>query len=311
MSFAQEAFAEGAPFCVVGFPFAVDDDALVIRGQRLAREAAVDAEQRIGEVLDFWIMIADAGVIVGRSAEEDFFAFAPGEDFGRPVGHEVLVGSWDALGGVVHHDGELVGATGDFAKIFFIPMHIRIRMPPRGRRVGSDGKDFALWESGAEFVEQCEKICVAGGEWFHVDLDARESRMSVEEVADVRRKGGAPLWFVDARAGAVRAADPWDHAEVLEGIEEAFDLRGVEGRERAFGRGGTEVREDIRDVMFAEFGGEFSDARRIAKTRELVGLIVFGEPNVSAEPAVAKPDGVAAAIVATVADVEAGFPEYV
>src|SRR5688572_15652347 len=116
-------------------------------------------------------------------------------------------------------------------------------MPPGGRRVGSDGKEFAGRKSGADLIEECEEICVAAGEWFDVELNAGEAWVSGEEFLDVGGEGGAPFGFVNAGAAAVGAADPGNDARALEGVEKTFDLICVHGREVAVGFGGAEVRE--------------------------------------------------------------------
>lgn len=168
--------------------------------------------------------------------------------------------------------------------------------------MGGDGEEFAGGKGGAEVFEEEEKVGVAGAEGFDVDLDAGEAGVCGEEGSGVFCKCVAPGFVGDQSGCAVWAANPWDDAEAFGGVEEALDLFGVDGGDVAGGRGGAEVREDVGDVVGAEFAEECGDGFRGAVFGELGGFVVCGEPRVVAEPSVCEPDAVGAFVMAAVGD---------
>jgi hypothetical protein len=120
-----------------------------------------------------------------------------------------------------------------------------------------------------------------------------------------------PLRVADAARLVHHAARPRHHAEAGERIEEALDLGVIHRRQVAALVCRGHVREHVGDVLRAQQAGEALNVRRITEVGELIQLVLASKPVGGTEPSVLQPDGVAAAVMAAVGDVEAGCPHTV
>src|ERR1035437_437455 len=102
---ADEVDTKGLPFLGSHRPFRIHNDTLIVRRQRRkGEEAGMKAGEGNGNVLNGGIVIADAGIIVRRYAEEYRCRCRPRKDFLGPRPQQVLVETAIVEARVVKHD---------------------------------------------------------------------------------------------------------------------------------------------------------------------------------------------------------------
>src|SRR5262245_61387412 len=130
--------------------------------------------------------------------------------------------------------------------------------------------------------------------------------MFAQEISNRARKPLSPRRVVGVRGPAPSSPHPRDHAHRRDQVEESLDLCIIDRGDSPALVGRTKVREDIRDVVCAQAGAEVLDRLFGTKRRDAVDLLVVLKPKIVAEPAVLKPDSVAAQVMTTV--VRGGTP---
>src|SRR3954467_6445642 len=105
----------------------------------------------------------------------------------------MLIHLWDLQTRVVHHYCQLIASLGYFAKIILFPMHLERRLPSGWRRISRHGKQFSFWQRRVNLFQQSQKILIAAGHRFDVNVDTRETWMRREQVYDALNKSRSPF----------------------------------------------------------------------------------------------------------------------